>query len=325
MNNPTLSGYFTESQDAQVIGPEFDGTNEITNPFLDADNNYPTGAGYIAATTGMPSGWVLFNPLYLTANTNNYTVHCPTNFMDNHKPYKDTEFSAPIQKRVLKLYGGGTSFQASRNNNSYSSYPHPPVTSNCSDGTVPQNGDSWGSTNFWTRTDFGQRSITVPDSATTATMKVYVRVSKDDKFRDLNFGGGYLFSTTFDAAVQQTHGTVSYFAVKNTSHNLVLEDSPSSGVDSNFSWSGFSHSGADQLTTRWIEHLTVDSNDYYNSEDFEQFEPVTLTMTLPSGTGRNIGFALYFAENHSYMPATAPDPNPYSGAIEFYQPHLSFS
>ena len=324
MKTPSLSSHFTESQDAQVIGPHFTGTNEITNPFLDADNRYPTGASYIGTSgTSMPSGWTMFNPMYLDASASNFTVHCPTNFMENHKPFKDSEFNAPIQKRVLKLYGGGSSFQ-SRNEDPDKTYPNAPVTSNVADGTTVDGTTTWGSTSLWARTDFGQRSITVPDSATTATMKVYVRVPKDDKFRALNFGGGYLFSTKFNSSTQQTDGTVSYFAVKNSAHSLTLEDNPTAGTASHYNWSGFSHSGIDQFVIRWIDNPTI-SGVYHNSEDLEQFEPITITMTLPSGTGRNIGFALYFAENHSYMPLTPPDPNPPSGSIEFYQPHLSFS
>jgi hypothetical protein len=323
MKTPSLSSHFTESQDAQVIGPNFTGTNEITNPFLDADNAYPTGNGYIASTAGMPSGWVIYNPMYLDASTSNYTVHSPTLFLENHKPFKDTELSAPIQKRVLKLYGGGTSFQ-SRNQDTDRDYPNPPVACNVSDGTTINYLTPSGRPDVWVRTDFGQRSITVPDSATTATMKVYVRVPKDDKFRELNFGGGYLFSTNFNTQTSQTYGTVSYFAVKNSSHNLALEDNPTSGAQSHYNWCGFSHSGTGEFVTRWIDNPTI-SGAYYNSEDYEQFKPITVTMTLPSGTGRNIGFALYFAENHSYLPLTPPDPNPPTGSIEFYQPHLSFS
>ena len=157
MNNPSLSSHFTESQDAQVIGPNFTGTNEITNPFLDADNRYPTGNGYIASSgVTMPNGWTLFNPLYLDASLTNYTVHSPTLFVENHKPYKDTELGAPIQKRVLKLYGGGTSFQ-SRNEDPDLSYPHPPNTSNVADGVTVDGTTTWGSTSLWARTDFGQR------------------------------------------------------------------------------------------------------------------------------------------------------------------------
>lgn len=321
MQTPTFSKVFTKSQDAQVIGREITGTNEVTNPFLDVDNNYPTGSGYIATTTGMPSGWIIYNPLYLNSSTNDYTVSCPTLFADNFKPYWDSGEEADIKKRALKLYGVGTSF-TTRNQDTDRDYPNPPVACNVSDGTTLAYQTPWGSTDAWVRTDFGQRNITVPDSATTATMKVFVRVPKDDKFRALNFGGGYMFSTNF---VTQTSGTVSYFAVKNSSHNLALEDNPTSGAQSHYNWCGFSHEGTGQFSTRWIDNLTVDSNDYYNSEDFEEFKVVTLTMTLPSGTNRDLGFALYFAENHSYLPTTPPDPNPLSGSISFYQPHITFS
>lgn len=321
MKNPSLSNHFSESQDAQVIGREVASDNKIVNPFLDSDNAYPTGNGYIGGTAGMPDGWVIYSPIYLDSNTNDYTVACPTAFHENHKPFLDTLIDAEVQKRCVKLFGVGTSFN-SRNTVPGRTYPNPPISCNTSDGTVVDGSAAFGSTDIWARTDFGQRSISVPNAATTATMQVFVRVPSDDKFRDLNFGGAYMFSTTTQDS--QTSGTVSYFAVKNSSHSLTLEDNPSSGQQSNFNWCGFSHTGTSQFTTRWIENLTVDSNDYYDSEDFSEFKKITLTMTLPSGTDRELGFALYFAENHSYLPITPPDPNPLSGSIYFYQPHIAF-
>ena len=324
MQTPSFSELLTKSQDAQVIGRETTGTNEITNPFLDADNNYPTGQSYIATTSGMPSGWTIYNPLYLSSSTSDYTVSCPTLFLEKFRPYGDSGENADIQKRGVKLYGTGTSF-TTRNQDPDRDYSLPPVSCNISDGTTVDSSTSWGDTDIWARTDFGQRSITVPDSASTATMKVFVRVDKNDKFRDLNFGGAYMFSAKYNASLDQTEGTVSYFAVKNASHNLTLEDAPADGAQSHFNWCGFSHSGTAEFTSRWIDILTVDSNDYYDSEDLAEFTKLTLTMTLPSGTSRKLGFALYFAENHSYLPTTAPDPNPPSGAIQFYQPHISFT
>lgn len=324
MQTPTFSEIFTKSQDAQVIGREITGTNEVTNPFLDSDNNYPTGSAYIAGTGDMPSGWTIYNPLYINASTGDYTVSCTTLFTENFKPYWDSGEEADIKKRAVKLYGAGTSF-SSRNEDPDKDYPHPPVTCNIADGATVDYSTTWGSTNAWSRMDFGQRNITVPDSASTATMKVFVKVDKYDKFRDLNFGGAYMFSTKFDGSTQQTQGTVSYLAVKNASHNLVLEDSPASGQQSHFNWCGFSHTGTAEFTSRWIDNLTVDSNDYYDSEDLLEFTNLTLTMSLPSGTDRDLGFALYFAENHSYLSSPAPDPNPASGSIQFYQPHITFS
>lgn len=321
------------------------GTNALQNPMFDEDNGYPIGAQFngttsdIAVRSYLPSDWSPCSPIFV--ETSNYSSLTPTNFLSDYRPYDDTslfggEKSSPSFPthlininysggRVLKMYGIGDSL-VSFNRNPDRTYPDLPVTNATTSTKTVDGTTTWGDNECWSLYQWSQ-GITVPSGFTQATFGAYFRCPPEDLFRQLNFGGVYVWQDIASSVPSNVY--VNAIAIKRASHSLSLRTGVAPSGQGAFNWSGLSDvkSGSGVYGLRWNDSNYIQSITYKDAEDFSDFTAVTKTITLQNDAGipDKLGFGCYFAENHSYMPHTPPDPNPPTGSIQIYNPFVIFS
>ena len=187
------------------------GTNALQNPMLNADNGCPVGAqfnGNTSATVGrdyLPSAWSPCSPM--VTNTADYSALTPCNFLADYRPFDDTgkfggeentpQFPTHLENinysggRVLKMYGIGNSLH-SFNRNPDRTYPDLPVT-NATTATKTVDGTTtWGDDECWSIYQWSQ-GVVAPTNFTQVTFGAYFRCPPEDLFRQLNFGGVYVW------------------------------------------------------------------------------------------------------------------------------------
>ena len=321
------------------------GTNALQNPMFDSDNGYLIGAAFNGNTkqvTGRdyyPAAWSNCSPI--ATNTGDYSSLTPTNWLADYRPFDDTakfggeenSESFPTHLininysggRVLKMYGIGNSL-IPFNRNPDRTFPDLPVT-NATTGTKTVDGTTtWGDNECWSLYQWSQ-GVVVPDGVTQVTFGAYFRCPPDDLFRQLNFGGCYVWQDIVTTPPSNVY--VNAIAIKRASHSLSLRTGVAPSGQGAFNWSGLGDTpqSGGNYALRWNDTNNIQSITYKDAEDFSDFTAVTKTITLQNDAGlpSRIGFGCYFAENHSYLPQTPPDPNPPSGAIQIYNPFLIFS
>ena len=336
--NLGLNNFAKEGRLKSIVG-----TNALQNPFFNADNGYPIGGIYngvtslVADQSFIPEYWSPCSPLYINAPTafrslnNNF-------FKTNYRPYDDTALFGEVNNpanpthianinysggRVLTMFGVGqtlTSFDRDADRTS----PHYPITMCTSPTRTIDSSTPWGENDCWTKYEWSQ-GVTVPDSMNSVTFGAYVRCNPNDLFRELNFGGVYVWQDTASTPPANTFANI--IAVKKASHSLSLRSGVCPTGQGQYQWSGNSAvlSGANTYPQRINSACNIESITYKNAEDFSDFMVVEKTISLQAGISRKLGLGMYFCENHSYLPETPPDPNPLSGAIDFYNPFLIFS
>lgn len=333
-----LNNFAKEGRLRSIIG-----TNALQNPLFDADNGYPIGEIFNGQTREAQSTWLPahWSPCSGISPSSSAGTLVNTFFDTNYRPYEDTakfggeeEGSAPNRRlvninysggRSLKMYGIGLASEASDRDpdRTYEFYPvtHTTGATRTIDGTTP-----WGETDCWTKYEWTQ-GVSIPDGMNTATFGAYVKCDPSDLFRALNFGGIYAFQNTTSLGSFPQNVYSNIIAIKRASTNLNLKSGTIASPQGQYHWSGNSQylNLDDKYGGRWNDTSNVQSITYKDAEDYPDFIAVEKTITLQSGTGRKMGLGMYFMENHSYLPATAPDPNPLSGSIEFYNPFLIFS
>jgi hypothetical protein len=330
------------------------GTNALVNPTFfqsaSAESVYPVGAmfnGHKSDTLDgsgqerqffYPLAWSPYSPLF--TNTTSYSSLVNNNFLTNYRPYEDTALFGGIlqssiggqyisdvnyrRDRVLKLFGAGSSL-ISFNRDPDRTYPDPPITGNVEAGYTVGTGTTWGDSRLWTRYEWSQ-GVTIPAGATQVTFGAYFRCPPEDLFRDLNFGGCYIFQDVNENP--PTNVKINAIVLKRSAHSLNLPTG--SSQQGHYNWSGLSDIftfGENRYPLRWNDSINTQSITYENAEDFAHFKAVTKTITLSpeSNTFNRLGFAMFFSENQSYMTEPPPSPNPPSGAIQFYNPFVIFS
>ena len=333
-----LNNFAKEGRLKSIIG-----TNALQNPLLNADNGYPIG-GIFNGTTSLLSGqgflpahWSPCSPTYINAPTafrslnNNY-------FKTDYRPYDDTAKFGEVNNpdyvshianinysgnRVLSMFGVGASM-TSFNRNPDRTSPDYPITMCTSPTRTIDASTPWGENDCWAKYEWTQ-GVSVPDSMNSVTFGAYIRCKPSDLFRELNFGGVYIFQDT--AASAPSNVFTNIIAVKKSSHSLSLRSGVCPAGQGQYQWSGNAaklDATGEKYPQRLNSSCNIESITYKNAEDFADFTVVEKTVTLQAGTSRHLGLGMYFCENHSYLPETPPDPNPLSGAIDFYNPFLIF-
>ncbi len=337
----SLNNFSKEGRLDSIIG-----TNALTNPLFDADVRYPIGAEW-NGTTGesnglLPSGkWGFCSPL--ATNTVNFQSYFGYGWLSNYRPYDDTaKFGGtenpeenPYQLininysggRVFKMYGVGASLNAFNRNPDRIEGTYPAITSFTSSTKTVDGTTSWGDSDCWAKYELMQQ-IQLPANATGYTFGAFVRCPPNDKLRDLNFGGIYVNHD--HSAVSQSDSKINCIAIKRASHNLSLRTGAIPTSQTPFNWSGLRPLIQQNNNTYAImpnlvgqSAVNVEGITYKDAEDYSDFKLVTATGSVSSSYNA-ISLGLFFAENHSYLPETPPDPNPPTGSIEFYNPFIIF-
>tara|TARA_E500000305_G_C3996117_1_gene224630 strand:- start:239 stop:1312 length:1074 start_codon:yes stop_codon:yes gene_type:complete len=318
-------------------------TNAVTNPLFDADVNYPIGHQW-NGTTGesnglLPAGkWGFCSPL--TTNTITYQSFFGYGWLSNYRPYIDSaKFSgeeiggyqiANIKYsggRVFKMYGVGASLIDRNRNPDRTEATYPGITSFTSSNKTVNETTTWGDSDCWAKYELMQQ-VQLPSNAASYTFGALVRCLPNDKLRDLNFGGIYVNHD--HSPVSQTDSHINCIAIKRASHNLSLRTGVIPTSQTPFNWSGLRP--VVNPTTNIYEVMPnlpgasavdVEGITYKDAEEFGDFKLVTATGSVSSSYNA-IGLGLFFAENHSYLHETPPDPNPPSGSIQFYSPFIQF-
>tara|TARA_E500000318_G_scaffold108778_2_gene120351 strand:- start:241 stop:1266 length:1026 start_codon:yes stop_codon:yes gene_type:complete len=320
--------------------PSKEGTNALSNPLFDADNGYPIGGTFIGQTSTNPGTsfypeyWAPYSPLFL--NTSSYNSFLGNFYFANYPNFDDTANFGGSEAgggthldginysggRVLGLYGAGANFNAF-NRNADRTFPDPPVTNCTTAGTTVNSGTSFFSDDLWTHHSWNQ-GVAIPDSANNVTFGAFVRCPANDIFRDLNFGGVYVWEDT--ATSSPTNVSIDTIAIRRSEVTLTLANGSIASGQGHYQWSGLSDTkSGNAYPQRWNDTCNVRSVTYKDAEDFANFKEVSKTVSIrATGTGRRMGISLYFAENHAYL-FTIPDPNARSGLIQFYNPFLIFS
>jgi hypothetical protein len=315
------------------------GTNALNNSLFDEDNGYPIGSCFtgstkqVSATNFYPDDWSPYSPLWVS--TDGYPSFLGNFFLTNTPNFDNTSHFGQFTDspsdhfinvnysggRVLKMYGAGASF-LTQNRDADRTYPDPPITSCTSSGKTVTSSTNFFDADLWTRHEWSQ-GVSIPNGATSATFGAFIRCPSNDLFRELNFGGIYIWEDT--ASSPPTDVSIDAIAVKNNSHSLNLASGSIASGQGHYQWSGLSDTkSGDTYPQRWNDTCNIRSITYKDSEDFPNFTEVSKTVSIrATGSGRRMGFSMFFAENHTYM-TTVPN-DILSGAIDFYSPFLIFS
>lgn len=335
---------------AKIRKPVSDTDNKLINPTR-ADGGYPvafTFNGEPLATGQTPSsgvssflnhwghyGAVFVSPTGLGRQTtfNQYQEY-------SYRPFEDTTFTVfPTDAdRVAKIFGWGTllptvtgpSNTVVRGGGTADTYidQYEVRTAGHATTTVASGltaTSSMDNSDLWTHEAWTQW-VDVPDGATHVTFGATVRVLSSDPLRQNNWGGFYVWQDL------NTSGSierwVSYAKIQDsTNTNLAnLPVGTVTGKDAEYNWNIYEDRaynvipytclGINPTTTNVTLKETIDQDDLNNFTAKSYQVPLETT-----GTGRKIGYAIFFAENAKYRFDEDSDP---SGAIEFASPHITF-
>lgn len=310
----------------------YSGTNYIVNSFFDADNDYTVNTFNTSITS---ASWRFCSPLF--TSTVDYKSFSQVYFLRNQFPYNDLGIGATVQKRVIKFAGTGSPiidfnnyFYGSDNaglNRSFPNFPMRSITTNIalngwSGNNNAPNQPQTPANNDWAKYERYQ-FINVPDGVQFATFGCMVQVPQGDDLRSLNFGGMYVYS--YDSATART--TSEAIAITGSGVPSLIAGNFSNGqselpspYNARFQWNGFKSDFTNGTFTRWNDLSLVFPIQQEASGGYRGWRQINKAITLPNGTSRILGVALYFAENHTYLNNDGIS----SGSILFYNPYVTF-
>ena len=325
-------------------------TNELNNPLRNQDN-YPVAFTYngspaVSSATGLAGvsmfvadwghyGAVFVAPSGLGRQTtfNNYILY-------PYIPFEDSTFSPdPVDtSRVLKTYGWGSLLPSQttvsntvvRGGGTADTYidQYDVRTAGHATTTVASgltSTSSMDNSDLWTHEAWTQW-VDVPDGTTHVTFGVTVKVPADDQLRQNNWGGFYVWQDLDTAG--SIERWVSYAKIRNsTNTNLAnLPVGTVTGGDAEYNWNIYQDRaynvapytclGINPTTTNVTLKETIDQEDLNNFTTKSYQVPLETT-----GTGRKLGYAVFFAENAKYRYDLDSEQ---SGAILFYNPFITF-
>lgn len=292
------------------FGSIFSGSNYLQNSFLDADSNAGSSTVETWNGTEICNSWRFFSPTF--TNTLDYRSLAPKYFLTNEEPYSELNEFSPLQKRIVQMNGIGSTLIAFNSlNRTFPNVPMKQITNTIS-GTTDPSSD-------WTKYEMIQ-NVTVPAGTTSMSFGALIRVRTSDTLRPLNFGGVYAYSGT------GTTWSIDHASVCGSSVPSLLGGSgsyttysESGGQNSLFMWAGLNLS----FQNRWNSSLKLRKHSQDLATDYADWKQLNVTVALPRESPNTgvVGFAMYFAENHSYL----NDDGTPSGSIWFYNPYVSFS
>ena len=260
-------------------------------------------------------------------------------------PYVETlGFSAAAQDRIMLMYGAEDYFPnnyptsarqttLTRSSNLTGAYPNtfgaPRFVSNTysnSSGTT-LNGSAGAMYYYfhWARHEWMQ-IVDVPDNATSVTFGALVKISGDDKLKRYNWCGIYC---TQDTEINTNLGTatryVNYFGIKKSNDTYTRPTGTHTGYIAGYNWNGhasnvrpnngFSVKYLTPTTLHITEHAMLDQ------DTVEEFKRVEYTFDLESGTGRKMGFNIFFADSIGNMRRSVGNT---TGGFQVTDPHVEF-
>jgi hypothetical protein len=311
----------------------YSGTNYIVNSFFDSDNDYTVNTFNTSITS---ASWRFCSPLF--TSTGDYKSFSRVYFLRNQFPYNDLGIGATVQKRVIKFAGTSSPLISFNNygyndilypsgfNRQFPDFPMRSITTNTaqdgwSGGFNGNNQPQTPANNDWAKYERYQ-FISVPDGVNFATFGCMVQVPQGDDLRSLNFAGMYVYS--YDSATAQT--TADAIAITGSGVPSLISGYFSNGqlvpmlYNARFQWNGFKSDFTNGTFTRWNDFSLVLPIQQEKSTGYRGWRQINKAITLPIGTSRILGVALYFAENHTYLNNDGIS----SGSILFYNPYVTF-
>ena len=340
-----------------LVPPVSSADNVLENPLWAHGSFYPVGFNYngvnrlVNATTSTATGngvnasapaWRHYSPLII-ATDQYYTYMGNLQILDN-PGYTVTDFSegAGIPNPLI-IYGSATLFTGSAagdfsNNNAdrgasqNGKHTNLKNTRMVTHTTLSTIDSSTAMTNvgLWSHVTEWFQTLTIPDGKTTAKFGAKVRIPAADKLRELNFAGFYVWSENATGLDKKVH----YIRIKHTDASYTLPTGDLTGDPGKYNWTGMSNTPAgtvtdapsytNQTTTTATESLLIDQ------DNIEQWTDIEATITLETGTSRKLGFAMYYAENCSYMHEGDDDLHDpvnaavTSGGLQVFAPYVTF-
>jgi hypothetical protein len=306
--------------------------NLILNSKFDVDNEYPY-AGYDANYTidGTLSGGskILTNyyhnsPLFFEPDPYYYITLANRTFHKIDSPYDILFIGAPLQPRLMKLFGVGSKMGRSDNNTNYLRT----ITSTTS--FTPTDSQSW--------VKYGvEQIIPIPSSATKIRYGVTYLVKSDDNLRLNNFGGLSLY---FQKGPNRSYVNFCYIRNESTNAEISsLQNLYSSDIYTNFNsdlgsnamcqWLG---PNTTKVKVRKKSNVNLASVAGGLPQYLDNFQALEDTVDIPTfstsggqpdannGFPEYVSLQMFFAEWVGYLNNSGIN----SGAIYFYQPFLYF-
>jgi len=334
--------------------------NVLENSLWNVGDFYPVGYNFLA--TNLPvagnasvthSGinvnvpaWRHYSPVFL--GDGQYYTYMGNLLLDKFPPYQVSEFGDGTQiHNAIIIYGAGTLFHegtgtgfmnnnnADRGKGASAKHTNPVQTHIVSHTTLSSidGNTSMDNTACWTQSTNWFQCLEVPDGKTKCKFGAKMKVHRNDKLRELNFGGLYCWSENQSAQDKKVH----YIRIKSDDASYTLPTGSLTGDQAEFNWCGMSSSdqaatGNANVPVYITNHTTLTATELQtiNEDDIVNWTDVEVEFTLEAGTSRTLGFAMYFAENCSYMyegddELNDPDNTKVnSGGIHIYNPYVRF-
>jgi hypothetical protein len=258
--------------------------------------------------------------------------------------YTDHGFADAAEDRIMKIYGAEDYFpnnyptnarqlQLTRSYNLTGKYPNtygaPRFVSNTTsvDPTVFHGGSgALYYYNNWARNEWMQ-IVNIPDTAVSVTFGALIKIAPDDKLKWPNWAGIYCCQDSNNASgTGNATRHVNYFGIKKSTDTYTRPTGTLTGDMAEYNWNG--HAVNDVVSTSTpLNYVTpttlyVTEHAMLDEDDYEDFRRVEYTFNLQSGTGRKLGFAIFFAESIGNMRRQAGDT---TGGFQVTDPHLKIN
>ena len=318
------------------------------NTYVHNTGSFKGISEWIHYSSTFNQGWSTYvGNLFLEKTTSfiNISTGSGSNLPKMNVPFTSTHgFADPSQDRILLMYGaedyypnnyptGARQTDLRRSASLTGAYPNtfgsPRFVSNTyenvSGTTLNSSAGAMYYYNHWARHEWMQ-IVDVPDSATSVTFGALVKIADDDKLKLYNWCGIYCCQ---DTAINTTAGTatrhVNYFGIKKSNDPYTRPTGTKTGMEANYNWNGHA-SNVRPLSGFSVKYLTpttlhITEHDMLDEDDVAEFRRVEYTFDLESGTGRKMGFAIFFAESIGNMRRQNGDT---TGGFQVTDPHMEF-
>lgn len=325
INNTKISIKTTNAGGGEIISNQ----NYILNSKFDADNQYPIYDGseffdnnyFMEGNCNGAIGCDLLtnykhnSPLFYIPISDNYHTFANRTFHQINAPYNVLPIGHPIQPRLIKMFGAGTTFSRSQ------SYLQTIINTTSFSVSPPAN-TSW--------TKYGvEQIVTIPSWATKVVYGVKYLAKSDDLFRGNNFGG---LKLNFRLTAYRNYINI-HLIRRNTAAAV---DTLESLYGSNI-YTYFNNDLGSLATYQWLgpqvskvkirkrSSTTIDSNadkfiKIYDTIDIPTFSSSYAESDWGNGRPTTVSLEMFFAEWNSYLNDDAVS----SGSIYFYEPFLYF-
>ena len=293
-------------------------------------NNDTDGAIYSGEVRN--TEWKMYSPVFVSAV--DYKQGFNFQYILPYQPYENTTSlvetpadwqQIPLsQHRGVRMFGLGDDFGLAINQDSDRTFAETPIVGLHKATTTISSSTPWRDPSTWVKYD---RYQTIRTTADTITFVAWVKCDPNDALRELNMGGLYLWQDTSSSSSGPRTIKVDAMVIKRAANTPNLHTGTLSTGQGHYHFGGMNHlegedtwSRSNENKYRWNDYLTVNGIDYYDSEDLATWTRIEKTVTLPGASGslRRLGFAMFFAENCSYL----TNDGTLTGSVDFYYPYV---